>query len=553
MKKKLAQTTGAAALVGVVALVLLVYIILIPASDRDSLLGITTPTEVTPSEPEMDIIEDFTFSGPGRVESVEGNREILLPSVNLRTRINSKIFLEDNAFYVANSFFGNEVKKVLGFSIEDLSKVDNLRMSFLTKKSLGILKITINGFDLYQNNIETVNIEPIKIDKSLLRNNNVLEISVNSPGILFWKRNEYIIDDFKVYGDFVETSQQTSMTSFDIKSSEFRFLKRTRLRFYPACDQTTVGSLYIKMNGGEVYNQIPDCNMLNIYDIPITTLYSGINALEFGTYADTYLIDRVSVEIDVSESDDLVYYFDLDKSLFNVKTTARHICGEIDDVCPSGCGANYDRDCCFLEYTNAYWCAVPTDNINDRCVGRVDESNVNRCPSGYEDKNGRIHPDFKGICGDNHDSVCPEGCSMYYDKDCCLELGYFWCKDLPTTGVAGICVPTVTQDSCAFCPSGYVGKDFNPKCDKIESRTDFADEVELKPSYDVEFIMRFINDGSRKRGVIRVNNYEMSFDTYDSEFVQKIDRFVLDGNNYVQILPGNTFELVNVKIDVKKN
>jgi len=26
--------------------------------------------------------------------------------------------------------------------------------------------------------------------------------------------------------------------------------------------------------------------------------------------------------------------------------------GEIDDVCPSGCGANYDRDCCFLEYTN---------------------------------------------------------------------------------------------------------------------------------------------------------------------------------------------------------
>ena len=43
----------------------------------------------------------------------------------------------------------------------------------------------------------------------------------------------------------------------------------------------------------------------------------------------------------------------------------------------------------------------------------------------------------------------------------------------------------------------------------------------------------------------------MSFSTYDDEVTKDISRFVVDGNNYAQIMPDNDFRLVNVVIEVK--
>jgi len=552
---KKAQAGGAAALILVIALVLVIYISIIPTEDSDSIIGRTTIGTVTDDSNHISKNSGsktaFSFNGPGLVDDTDEGREILLPSVNLKTRTNSKILTEDNTFYLSNSFFTDEKTRLSSFFVKDVKNTDNLYMSFIVKKASGVLQIKLNGFILFEDEIKSTNVKPIKISSALLKENNILEFSVSGVGLAFWKKNEYILDNFKVYGDITETSQQSSITSFELKPSEYKFLKRAKLKFYPDCELIDVDRLFISINGVEVFSQLPDCNVLNIFDLPTMLLIDGVNKLEFRTSKDSYLIDRISIETELEENDDLVYYFDLDEDFFKIEEDAKAVCGEIDGQCPDDCDADDDKDCCFMEYTDALWCDVPTSNENDRCVGRVDEFNVDRCDSGYEDVNGRPDIDFKNKCGDDTDGICPVGCSKYYDKDCCFETkGNYWCDDMPTNGFGGICVGTVTKDSCSFCPAGYDGEDGDPECDGYEGRNPRVDESTLKSEYDVEISLKFVDDNKRKRGTIRVNGYEIGFDTREEEVQKDISRFVEDGNNYAQILPANDFRLVSVDIDV---
>ena len=66
-------------------------------------------------------------------------------------------------------------------------------------------------------------------------------------------------------------------------------------------------------------------------------------------------------------------------------------------------------------------------------------------------------------------------------------------------------------------------------------------------------VLKFVDDGDRKRGVVKVNGFETSFSTLGDEIEKSIDRFLDDGTNYVQILPENSFHLVSVEINVEED
>ncbi len=550
----------AAIMIFVVALILVLYIMAIPPEDRSKLLG-TSGSSNSIKGPNYSSSgssignNDFYFKGPGFVDEINSAGEKHnLPSVYLKTQINSNIFVEDSAFYIKESI-GSSIEKIIPFGINNLESVSNVYMTFLAKKREGILTITLNDYILYQGELDSVNYPPKKISEYLLKKDNVIKFKVSDPGLLFWKSNEYIINDFKIFGDVTSTSSQKSYVNFELGASEFNFLKKARLKYKPSCAQKTVGELFIYVNDNLIFNQIPDCEILNIYDIPKSLLIQGVNSLKFATEKDSYLIDLISLETTMKENDDLLYYFDLSDKLFNSFNEAKAICGEIDGMCPSGCNADDDKDCCFIEYSgNGYWCDAPTFNNADRCVGRVDNYNVGFCLSGYEDDSGRPKKEFKNLCGDDTDGLCPSGCSEFHDKDCCLKEGSqnYWCDDITPIGLSGVCLNSVTNDQCSWCPSGYQGEDKDPDC---EYKTKNSDEVnyELKSNYDVKLTLKFVDDSKRKRGVIKINGFETSFSTLDNKFDTYIDRFLESGTNYVQILPESDFYLVSTEIKVESN
>jgi hypothetical protein len=61
------------------------------------------------------------------------------------------------------------------------------------------------------------------------------------------------------------------------------------------------------------------------------------------------------------------------------------MCGDdYDDVCPSGCDKYYDKDCCYAEDVNNFWCdVVPVYGIQDVCEQALSPEECDDCPTGY--------------------------------------------------------------------------------------------------------------------------------------------------------------------------
>ncbi len=74
----------------------------------------------------------------------------------------------------------------------------------------------------------------------------------------------------------------------------------------------------------------------------------------------------------------------------NAPTACEGLCGDdTDNTCPTGCSKLYDKDCCFGESSDNYWCNdVPVYGINQVCKNSLTESQCSECPSSYKTKTG---------------------------------------------------------------------------------------------------------------------------------------------------------------------
>ena len=382
----------------------------------------------------------------------------------------------------------------------------------------------------------------------LKQGDNTLQFSVSDVGMAFWTTNEYSIENLRITAKIHDTSSTESRNHFYITPDEAKGIINARLRFNPDCKTSEAGYLDVYLNDLTVFSGIPDCGILNTYQISPSVLNVGKNTLKFRTAQGSYLIDQITVTTKLDEPVQPTYYFDLDPDLFYSDTPKQARCGDIDGICPVNCDSNLDRDCCMQEYSTPYWCDAPTEILNDRCVGFMTDAMCSRCPSGYEDRNGRTPDPCKGLCGDDNDGKCPDGCSINYDKDCCYDLSgdQYWCNDLPITGLAFTCVSEVTQNTCRNCPTGYKGERSNPTCDDLITSTEGNEK--LRKSYNIIMKFEFTERGSQKEAKIWVNNFETGFDTRESVWMKNINSYVEPNTNSIKIMPRSELEIKEIKV-----
>jgi len=76
-------------------------------------------------------------------------------------------------------------------------------------------------------------------------------------------------------------------------------------------------------------------------------------------------------------------------------------CGDnFDDECPVGCSVNYDKDCCFDQSGDQFWCdTMPTNGLSYRCENSVSLGQCDICPTGYkgEDESPICSPVGQGL------------------------------------------------------------------------------------------------------------------------------------------------------------
>lgn len=544
---------GAAVLVLMITLIIIFYILFLPPEERDALLNegnipgtpqasstgyahLIGTTPLTEQVGDLDYISDRTIEHP-------------LSSFTIYTATDANLIHQLPSLYVKNSAFDKQGQEVT-FSV-DKAATERVYLSFNVYRPAGVLKIYLNGLQVFEGTLNPGTPTPIALPKHYLKNENLLYFTVSSPGFAFWRVNQYELQNVRIVGDITDSSHSMNMQKFFMIDSEYDSLKKAVLEFFPDCDTVDVSTIDVAVNGESIFNGIPDCGLKNYLTIGKETLRAGENTVEFVSTQGSYIIDQVEVDVKLKDPDYPIYYFELDEDLFVQVDEENEFCGVVDGVCPTGCESYEDKDCCFKESRNNYWCDFKTDNPRDRCVNMVLASYANRCPSGYEDYTGNPSASTENRCGDDTDNYCPTNCHADYDKDCCFEIPHaFWCADVPYTGVDDICTTAVTSAQCEACPDGYINKDRErPNCPT--SDTSEPGVFELKAGVNVFLEVFFVDDSYKKvnfnfngEGVLPIN-------TYAARVKKIINPYVREGTNSLQLQPQRDVTISHIKVTVE--
>lgn len=322
--QKLQSGSPAAALIGIITLLFIFYILFLPPTERKALLGEENVTGAgLPGEVLLQV-------PVGRLQFVPRNQfDHPLPNIYLVETRNAQILSKENPFMIKKGWF-SEAKKIFAFGISDLENTENVVLSFQAPERRGTLVISLNGQVVFESTVGLQNPPPVSLSKSLLRESNTLEFSVKGG---FFSRKRYSFTDVKIVGDITDVEKQKSTNTFSISQVEVDNFESGFLDFYPICDQKSVGTMTLELNGKIISSSVPACESLNRQELYLEDLRAGKNTVIFRITKGSYRIEQVRVRTLVKPVRAWVDFFDVKPSLYNsVLDKRKHIILEIEFV-----------------------------------------------------------------------------------------------------------------------------------------------------------------------------------------------------------------------------
>jgi len=321
MNKRGQPSGGAAAsLILVILLILVFYILFLPPEERKTLLE--KEFENGEEVEEKDLGHVLLSEEVGRLEFVSKTEyDHNIQPFYLYAVTEATVLKNINPFYIKNGV-GDKQDNIVNFKLANLENTDNILLSFSATKREGMLTIKLNGITIFENEVASVNVDPIEIPKEQLQEDNILEFSVSSVGWTFWKTNEYNLQNIKITGDITDVSTQESRNTFQISGTEKNNLQEAYLRFLADCTPGQIGKLDVSLNGREIFSGIPECGSLSrkIY-IDEVYLNSGTNNIVFKTEKGSYLINQILIKTKLKETRTATYYFKVNSTdNENIKT-----------------------------------------------------------------------------------------------------------------------------------------------------------------------------------------------------------------------------------------
>jgi hypothetical protein len=303
---------NAAILVAIISAVIILYILFLPTEDREALLEEESDYS-GPSTSEDEVIT-LLSENVGRLDPVGRVRDKDIPNIQIFERTDSKVLDTINPIYVKNGLFDKR-EQVVKLTIDDLENVDNVVLSFSAPKRKGILSIKLNGELIYEYDIINYNVDPIKLQKGLLKEVNELEFSVSGVGLRFWSTNEYSIENIQIIGDISDLSRQESQNVFTLTDTEYQNLEKAEIRFTPYCtSEAAVGILDLTINNRNIFSAVPVCNDRYEQEIPIGVLSGGQNKVFFKTNKGSYSVEQIKLSFTEKDTPEAVYYFEVNET-----------------------------------------------------------------------------------------------------------------------------------------------------------------------------------------------------------------------------------------------
>ncbi len=306
MVKRGQAAAGAAILLAIVAGLLIGFIILIPPPERAALLGTPSVTTTgTTAAGERHLLS----ASPGRIDYLTQTEiDHPLPAINVFTKSSAEVLATRNSLYAKKGLFSEE-SGTFSFSLSDVAHTENILLGFTSDASTsGEILLSLNGEEIFRGSAS----QTVSIPQSLLQANNQITLQVASPGIAFWKTNQALLKNVNLVGDVTEVEAQSSRNTFLVSETEATNLERVVLRFQPDCLINQVGPLRISVNGVEIYQAVPDCDLAFVpIEFSPQLLNRGENEVIFYASRGNYLLSHVEIQSKLKAIEYPAYYFDL--------------------------------------------------------------------------------------------------------------------------------------------------------------------------------------------------------------------------------------------------
>lgn len=292
MSRKRGQTVNPAGniatLISLIALLMLVYILLLPQEARDELLNREDgKTRVISDEAK---VESLFSKSVGKVSPLKQSKGIVhtIAGVNLFSDIENEIITLANDILVSKGAFKENFQDLV-FQLDYPKDVIKAELYILISKSDGNLIVELNGRDIFNANLNDNSQELIELPLGLLQETNT--ISLKSSGGFFGS-GLHELKEVRLRKQ-VEIKNKRSERTISIPASELKDLEKSILSFSVFCSHDERELLNVKVNNGLVYSDVPFCNLKRVeIEVDESFVKDGANMLLFESEGD-YVIEEV--------------------------------------------------------------------------------------------------------------------------------------------------------------------------------------------------------------------------------------------------------------------
>lgn len=300
----------AAILLVVVTLVLVFYLLLIPPSERQEILDPENTTDDV-DDPDEEVRETLLSQNIGQLQYIGRDTQTYnLQSFRVNTETEGETIKQQNSLNPRNSAFQTETASMT-FQVSP-SQAQNVVLAANVQEGVGRLTVTLNNETIYQGEVTNGNLPNIYIDQESLEFQNTITFSVDSPGIAFWRINEYNLQNIKVSGEVTDISNSENSQSFNIEPDVLNNYDSAVIRYAPSCQRNDDIERYtVSINNREIFRGTPDCNIINQYTVSEDQLREGQNVFGGTVRRGDVLIDNPELRINLESPDTPINYFTL--------------------------------------------------------------------------------------------------------------------------------------------------------------------------------------------------------------------------------------------------
>ena len=302
-----------------VALFMVLYVLLLPPEDRANLLNGENSTKNTDNTGGSAAARMLLLESPGDVLPSQDNKITHdIDSVNLFVRTIPVITTLSSSITVSRSAFGRS-DQTLVFDLEQLNNLKTASLSFFVDKPQGTLIIELNGNTVYKNRLNDPQPVIITLPSTSLRERNDLKIYTDSPGILFFRTNQYILKDIKLKQEFQNINSKESRT-FSISPLEKEAIDSSRLDFFVFCNSLSGDYTTFKadLNNKQLFSEILTCSGGERgVDIDPNLLIEGKNELLFVIEGGDFTVSNIELQNKLNTALFRSYAFDITKNEFD--------------------------------------------------------------------------------------------------------------------------------------------------------------------------------------------------------------------------------------------